>query len=126
LKIHFCAFERRPRRFKNLLRREKGSCYLKSKKFKFGRSTKTVLADGWSTNYRQVPRAFSYRLASNGRALEKFGWQEQGLVQELEHLEKVVNSRSMKSKKKSQHENKSPIKTLRRQEFLNSYEAIYD
>tara|TARA_R110002167_G_scaffold275546_1_gene481619 strand:- start:276 stop:635 length:360 start_codon:yes stop_codon:yes gene_type:complete len=80
-------------------RREKGSLLPKSKKFKFGRSTKTVLADGGQQTYRQVQEPSLIVL----RAMEELelivGRQHEvkvtkdDLVKELEHLEKVVNSK---------------------------------
>ncbi|MDE8601717.1 DUF3461 family protein [Marinomonas sp. RSW2] len=87
-------------------RREKGSLLPKSKKFKFGRSTKTVLADGGQQTYRQVQEPSLIVL----RAMEELelivGRQHEvkvtkdDLVKELEHLEKVVNSKINEIKEK--------------------------
>ncbi|MFQ3185450.1 DUF3461 family protein [Marinomonas primoryensis] len=87
-------------------RREKGSLLPKSKKFKFGRSTKTVLADGGQQTYRQVQEPSLIVL----RAMEELelivGRQrdikvtKDDLVKELEHLEKVVNSKINEIKEK--------------------------
>ncbi|MGO2354118.1 MAG: DUF3461 family protein [Marinomonas foliarum] len=80
-------------------RREKGSLLPKSKKFKFGRSTKTVLADGGQQTYRQVQepslivlRAMEELEKIVGRQHETKASKED-LIKELEHLEKVVNSK---------------------------------
>lgn len=80
-------------------RREKGSLLPKSKKFKFGRSTKTVLADGGQQTYRQVQEPSLIVV----RALEELeqivGKQKEekiskeDLITELEHLEKVMQSK---------------------------------
>ena len=87
-------------------RREKGSLLPKSKKFKFGRSTKTVLADGGQQTYRQVQEPSLIVL----RAMEELelivGRQHEAkvtkddLVKELDHLEKVVNSKINEIKEK--------------------------
>lgn len=87
-------------------RREKGSLLPKSKKFKFGRSTKTVLADGGKQTYRQVQEPSLVVL----RAVEELGQlvgkqhedkaTKDDLIQELEHLEKVVNSKLTELKEK--------------------------
>ena len=87
-------------------RREKGSLLPKSKKFKFGRSTKTVLADGGQQTYRQVQEPSLIVLRAM-EELEKIVGRKHDvkvtkddLVQELEHLEKVVNSKINEIKEK--------------------------
>jgi hypothetical protein len=87
-------------------RREKGSLLPKSKKFKFGRATKTVLADGGQQTYRQVQEPSLTVL----RAMEELemivGRQHEAkvtkddLVQELIHLEKVMTSKINEIKEK--------------------------
>jgi predicted XRE-type DNA-binding protein len=87
-------------------RREKGSLLPKSKKFKFGRSTKTVLADGGQQTYRQVQEPSLVVL----RAVEELGQivgkqhedkaTKEDLINELEHLEKVVSSKIAELKEK--------------------------
>ncbi|MGO3344286.1 MAG: DUF3461 family protein [Marinomonas sp.] len=87
-------------------RREKGSLLPKSKKFKFGRSTKTVLADGGQQTYRQVQEPSLIVV----RALEELelivGKQhdikvtKEDLILELEHLEKVMESKIADIKEK--------------------------
>ncbi|MBD5771028.1 DUF3461 family protein [Marinomonas colpomeniae] len=87
-------------------RREKGSLLPKSKKFKFGRATKTVLADGGQQTYRQVQEPSLTVL----RAMEELemivGRQHEAkvtkddLVQELVHLEKVMTSKINEIKEK--------------------------
>ncbi|GAA0827558.1 MULTISPECIES: DUF3461 family protein [Marinomonas] len=87
-------------------RREKGSLLPKSKKFKFGRSTKTVLADGGQQTYRQVQEPSLIVV----RALEELeqivGKQHEikvskdDLIVELEHLEKVMESKIADIKEK--------------------------
>lgn len=86
--------------------REKGSLLPKSKKFKFGRSTKTVLADGGQQTYRQVQEPSLVVV----RALEELeqivGKQheikvtKEDLILELEHLEKVMESKISEIKEK--------------------------
>ncbi|REG82664.1 DUF3461 family protein [Marinomonas pollencensis] len=80
-------------------RREKGSLLPKSKKFKFGRSTKTVLADGGQQTYRQVQEP-SLIVVRALEELEKIVGKQQearvskeDLIVELEHLEKVMESK---------------------------------
>lgn len=87
-------------------RREKGSLLPKSKKFKFGRSTKTILADGGQQTYKQVKEPSLVVL----RAVEELGQivgkhdeskaTKEDLVRELEHLEKVVNNKISELKEK--------------------------
>lgn len=87
-------------------RREKGSLLPKSKKFKFGRSTKTVLADGGQQTYRQVQEPSLVVL----RAVEELGQivgkaqetkiTKDELVKELEHLERVMASKIAEIKDK--------------------------
>lgn len=87
-------------------RREKGSLLPKSKKFKFGRSTKTVLADGGQQTYRQVQEPSLVVL----RAVEELGKivgkqkedkiSKAELVEELVHLEKVMSSKIAELKEK--------------------------
>ena len=87
-------------------RREKGSLLPKSKKFKFGRSTKTVLADGGQQTYRQVQEP-SLIVVRALEELEKIvGKQHEikvskdDLIVELEHLEKVMESKIADIKEK--------------------------
>jgi len=87
-------------------RREKGSLLPKSKKFKFGRSTKTVLADGGQQTYRQVQEPSLIVLRAMEELEQIVGRQHEvkvtkdDLVKELEHLEKVVNSKINEIKEK--------------------------
>jgi hypothetical protein len=80
-------------------RREKGSLLPKSKKFKFGRSTKTVLADGGQQTYRQVQEPSLIVLRAMEELEQIVGKQHESkatkadLIKELEHLEKVVNNK---------------------------------
>lgn len=80
-------------------RREKGSLLPKSKKFKFGRSTKTVLADGGQQTYRQVQEPSLTVLRAMEELEQIVGRQheekitKEDLVKELEHLEKVMTSK---------------------------------
>ncbi|NLQ17500.1 DUF3461 family protein [Marinomonas sp. M1K-6] len=80
-------------------RREKGSLLPKSKKFKFGRSTKTVLADGGQQTYRQVQEPSLIVLRAMEELEKIVGKQQESkaskddLIKELEHLEKVVTSK---------------------------------
>ncbi|TYL46813.1 DUF3461 family protein [Marinomonas sp. IMCC 4694] len=80
-------------------RREKGSLLPKSKKFKFGRSTKTVLADGGQQTYRQVQEPSLIVLRAMEELEQIVGRQhevkvtKEDLVNELEHLEKVMTSK---------------------------------
>lgn len=86
--------------------REKGSLLPKSKKFKFGRSTKTVLADGGQQTYRQVQEPSLIVLRAMEELGQIVGKQEEGkaskedLIKELEHLEKVFNSKITEIKEK--------------------------
>ncbi|MCV2401693.1 DUF3461 family protein [Marinomonas sp. C2222] len=80
-------------------RREKGSLLPKSKKFKFGRSTKTVLTDGGQQTYQLVQepslivlRAMEELETIVGKQHETKATKED-LINELIHLEKVVNSK---------------------------------
>ncbi|RBP81053.1 DUF3461 family protein [Marinomonas rhizomae] len=87
-------------------RREKGSLLPKSKKFKFGRSTKTVLADGGQQTYRQVQEPSLIVLRAMEELEQIVGKQHESkatkadLVKELEHLEKVMNSKISEIKHK--------------------------
>ncbi|ETI60573.1 DUF3461 family protein [Marinomonas profundimaris] len=87
-------------------RREKGSLLPKSKKFKFGRSTKTVLADGGQQTYRQVQEPSLIVLRAMEELEKIVGRQhevkitKEDLVKELDHLEKVVNSKINEIKEK--------------------------
>jgi len=87
-------------------RREKGSLLPKSKKFKFGRSTKTVLADGGQQTYRQVQepslivvRAMEELEQIVGKQKEEKVTREE-LINELEHLEKVMQNKISEIKHK--------------------------
>lgn len=80
-------------------RREKGSLLPKSKKFKFGRSTKTVLTDGGQQTYQLVQepslivlRAMEELEAIVGKQHEVKATKED-LINELTHLEKVLSSK---------------------------------
>ncbi|MCB5161216.1 DUF3461 family protein [Marinomonas algarum] len=87
-------------------RREKGSLLPKSKKFKFGRSSKTVLADGGQQTYRQVQEPSLIVLRAMEELEDIVGKQHEAqvtkddLIKELEHLEKVVNSKISEIKQK--------------------------
>lgn len=87
-------------------RREKGSLLPKSKKFKFGRSTKTVLADGGQQTYRQVQEPSLIVLRAMEELEKIVGRQhevkitKEDLIKELDHLEKVVNSKINEIKEK--------------------------
>jgi len=89
-------------------RREKGSLLPKSKKFKFGRSPKTVLADGGQQTYRQVQEPSLIVLRAMEELEKIVGKQhetkatKEDLIKELEHLEKVVNSKIEQLKTKIQ------------------------
>ncbi|SBS26867.1 hypothetical protein MSP8887_04330 [Marinomonas spartinae] len=87
-------------------RREKGSLLPKSKKFKFGRSTKTVLADGGQQTYRQVQepslivvRAMEELEQIVGKQKEEKVTREE-LINEIEHLEKVMQNKISEIKHK--------------------------
>jgi len=87
-------------------RREKGSLLPKSKKFKFGRSTKTVLTDGGQQTYQQVQEPSLVVL----RAVDELGkivgkqhedkLTKEDLINEMEHLEKTVNNKLKEIKEK--------------------------
>ncbi|MBR7887696.1 DUF3461 family protein [Marinomonas sp. A79] len=87
-------------------RREKGSLLPKSKKFKFGRSSKTVLADGGQQTYRQVQEPSLIVLRAMEELEQIVGKQhdiqvsKEDLVKELEHLEKVMTSKISEIKEK--------------------------
>ena len=87
-------------------RREKGSLLPKSKKFKFGRSTKTVLADGGQQTYRQVQEPSLIVLRATEELSKIVGKQaedkvsKEELINELEHLEKVMHSKIKEIKEK--------------------------
>ena len=87
-------------------RREKGSLLPKSKKFKFGRSTKTVLADGGQQTYRQVQEPSLVVLRAVEELGKFVGKQKEDritkaeLVEELVHLEKVMTSKIAELKEK--------------------------
>lgn len=87
-------------------RREKGSLLPKSKKFKFGRATKTVLADGGQQTYRQVQEPSLIVLRAMEELENIVGRQhnamvtKEDLVKELEHLEKVMTSKISEIKDK--------------------------
>ncbi|MGR0278239.1 DUF3461 family protein [Marinomonas dokdonensis] len=87
-------------------RREKGSLLPKSKKFKFGRSTKTVLADGGQQTYRQVQEPSLIVLRATEELSKIVGKQaedkvsKEELIVELEHLEKVMSSKIKEIKEK--------------------------
>lgn len=87
-------------------RRAKGSLLPKSKKFKFGRSSKTVLTDGGRQNYERIQEPSAIVLAAMEELESIVGKQHQikvskeGLIVELTHLEKVVNSKISEIKRK--------------------------
>jgi len=87
-------------------RREKGSLLPKSKKFKFGRATKTVLADGGQQTYRQVQEPSLTVLRAMEELEQIVGRQhevkvsKEDLVQELVHLEKVMTNKINEIKEK--------------------------
>jgi hypothetical protein len=87
-------------------RREKGLLLPKSKKFKFGRSTKTVLADGGQQTYRQVQEPSLVVLRAVEELGKIVGKQKEDritkaeLVEELVHLEKVMTSKIAELKEK--------------------------
>ena len=87
-------------------RREKGSLLPKSKKFKFGRATKTVLADGGQQTYRQVQEPSLVVLRAVEELGKIVGKQKEDkitkaeLVEELVHLEKVMTSKIAELKEK--------------------------
>ena len=87
-------------------RREKGSLLPKSKKFKFGRATRTVLADGGQQQYREVSEPSLVVL----RAVDELGrllgqefedkLTKEDLATELDHLERVMASKIAEIKEK--------------------------
>ncbi|MFD1383332.1 DUF3461 family protein [Rhodanobacter aciditrophus] len=87
-------------------RREKGSLLPKSKKFKFGRATRTVLADGGLQQYREVSEPSLVVL----RAVDELGrllgqefedkLTKEDLIKELDHLERVVANKVAELKEK--------------------------
>lgn len=87
-------------------RREKGSLLPKSKKFKFGRSTKTVLTDGGQQTYREVKEPSLTVLRAVEELTSLVGKQhelkvtKEDLVKELEHLERVVTDKMAELKEK--------------------------
>lgn len=87
-------------------RREKGSLLPKSKKFKFGRSTKTVLTDGGQQTYREVkePSLIVLRAVEELTALvgkqHELKVTKDDLIKELEHLERVVTDKMAELKEK--------------------------
>ena len=87
-------------------RREKGSLLPKSEKFKFGRSSKTVLADGGQQTYRQVQEPSLIVLRAMEELAQIVGKQhdiqvsKEDLVKELEHLAKVMTSKISEIKEK--------------------------
>ncbi|MFT2110936.1 DUF3461 family protein [Marinomonas sp. 2405UD68-3] len=80
-------------------RREKGSLLPKSKKFKFGRSTKTVLTDGGQQTYQQVQEPSLVVLRAVDELGQIVGKQQEDkltkedLINEMEHLEKTVHNK---------------------------------
>lgn len=87
-------------------RREKGSLLPKSKKFKFGRSTKTVLTDGGQQTYREVKEPSLIVLRAVEELTQLVGKQKElkvtkdDLIKELEHLERVVTDKMAELKEK--------------------------
>ncbi|MBO1255663.1 DUF3461 family protein [Alteromonas sp. 5E99-2] len=87
-------------------RRAKGSLLPKSKKFKFGRSSKTVLTDGGRQNYERIQEPSTTVLAAMEELESIVGKQHQvkaskdDLLLELTHLEKVVSSKISEIKSK--------------------------
>ncbi len=79
--------------------REKGSFLPKSKKFKFGRSSKAVLTDGGRQNYENVEEPSSTLLIAMEELESIVGKQvkykasKEDLLLELSHLEKVVHNK---------------------------------
>ena len=86
--------------------REKGSLLPKSKKFKFGRVSKTVLTDGGQQTYREVKEPASTLLSAVDELTLLVGKQKdlkvtkEDLVKELEHLERVVTDKMAEIKEK--------------------------
>ncbi len=87
-------------------RREKGSLLPKSKKFKFGRATKTVLTDGGQQTYREVQDPSLVVLRAVDELGEIVGKQHEDkltredLISEMEHLEKIMNNKLSEIKEK--------------------------
>lgn len=87
-------------------RREKGSFLPKSKKFKFGRSSKTVLTDGGRQNYESVDEPSLIVLNAMEELESIVGKQQkikatkEDLIIELTHLENVVNNKINEIKSK--------------------------
>lgn len=87
-------------------RREKGSLLPKSKKFKFGRATRTVLADGGQQQYREVSEPSLVVLRSVDELSQLLGQEyedkltKDDLIKELEHLERVVANKVVELKEK--------------------------
>lgn len=87
-------------------RREKGSLLPKSKKFKFGRATRTVLADSGQQQYREISEPSLVVL----RAVDELGrllgqeyedkQTKEDLLNELDHLERVVANKISELKEK--------------------------
>ncbi len=87
-------------------RREKGSLLPKSKKFKFGRSTKTVLTDGGQQTYREVKEPSLTVLRAVEELTQLVGKQKElkttkdDLIKELDHLERVLTDKMAELKEK--------------------------
>ncbi|SBS35442.1 hypothetical protein MAQ5080_03175 [Marinomonas aquimarina] len=87
-------------------RREKGSLLPKSKKFKFGRATRTVLADGGKQQYREVSEPSLVVLRAVDELSRLLGQEfedkqsKEDLLNELEHLERVVANKISEIKEK--------------------------
>lgn len=87
-------------------RRAKGSLLPKSKKFKFGRATRTVLADGGTQQYREISEPSLVVLRAVDELSQLLGQEhddkqtKEELLQELEHLERVVANKIADIKEK--------------------------
>lgn len=87
-------------------RREKGSLLPKSKKFKFGRATRTVLADGGTQQYREISEPSLVVLRAVDELSQLIGQDheekqtKEDLLRELEHLERVVANKVAEIKEK--------------------------
>lgn len=87
-------------------RREKGSLLPKSKKFKFGRASKTVLTDGGQQTYQEVKEPSLIVLRAVEELTQLVGKQhelkvtKEDLVKEIEHLERVVSDKLTEIKEK--------------------------
>ncbi|RDL43340.1 DUF3461 domain-containing protein [Marinomonas piezotolerans] len=87
-------------------RREKGSLLPKSKKFKFGRATRTVLSDGGQQQYREIREPSLIVLRAVDELSSLLGQEhedkltKEDLVKELEHLERVVANKVAELKEK--------------------------